>query len=135
MDTEDDIRGGNPCVFLVLKFLNLIYALSAIGLIALGIWLWIQFKAFDLMEIIFIALGAFEFILVLIAWTARKSVAKYYLAYARLKCYRFVMLILFVCELTITILGFTLKQSVIDSIIEKTGSASRSKYWVTQLMN
>jgi hypothetical protein len=77
MNAEDEIKGGNPCIFLTLKLLNLIFALTAIGLIVLGIWLWIQFKAFDLMEIIFIALGIFEFILVLLAWTARKSVAKY----------------------------------------------------------
>lgn len=76
MDSEDEIRGGNPCIFLILKFLNLIYGISALGLVALGIWLWIQFKSFDLMEIIFIALGIFEFILVMIAWTARKSVGR-----------------------------------------------------------
>lgn len=57
MDTSDEVRGGNPCVFFTLKLLNLIFGVTAIGLIALGIWLWIQFKAFDFMEIAFIALG------------------------------------------------------------------------------
>lgn len=77
MDTEDEIRGGNACVFFTLKILNLVYALTAIGLIVLGIWLWIEFKAFDIMELFFLCLGALEFVLVLVAWTARKSVAKY----------------------------------------------------------
>lgn len=41
-------------------------------------------------------------------------------------------MILFLCQLTITILGFSLKQGVIDSIIDKTDSANRGTRWATQ---
>lgn len=42
------------------------------------------------------------------------------------------MLILFVCELTITILGFTLQSSVIDKLKKETDSEDRSKQHTIQ---
>jgi hypothetical protein len=57
--------------------LNIFFGICAIALIGLGIWLWRFFQAFSIIEIVFIGLGFFEFLLVLLIWTAKTSVIKY----------------------------------------------------------
>lgn len=71
------IRPGNPALFNVIQILNVLFGVSAIVLVALGIWLWRQFNAFNMIEIVFITMGVFEFILALFVFTAKKSVIKY----------------------------------------------------------
>lgn len=70
------MKAGSPTLFTIIKIVNIVFGLCAIALIALGIWLWRQFKAFNMIEIAFIGLGFFEFLLVLLIWTAKTSVIK-----------------------------------------------------------
>lgn len=73
---DDEAKGGNSCLFFVLKILNLVFGLLGIGLIALAIWMWRSFHAFNIIEIAFISLGVFEFLMVILAWSARKSITR-----------------------------------------------------------
>ncbi len=71
------MKPGSPTLFLFIKFLNIIFGVAALALIALGIWLWRDLQKFTIIEIIFIGLGVIEFFLVLFVWTAKTSVVRY----------------------------------------------------------
>lgn len=73
---KEVIKEGSPALFSLIKILNLVFGLSAIALIALGIWLWREFNKFHIIEIVFISLGLLEFLLVLFIFTAKTSVIK-----------------------------------------------------------
>lgn len=75
---KEILTPGSTSLFLIIKFLNILFGICAIALIALGIWLWRQFGAFSILEILFIGLGFIEFLLVLLVWTAKTSVVKYF---------------------------------------------------------
>ena len=69
-------KAGSPSLFFLIKIVNLVFGICALALIALGIWLWRQFQDFSLLDLCFIALGLFEFLLVLLIWSAKTSVIK-----------------------------------------------------------
>lgn len=54
---KDVLTAGSPSLFFIIKVLNIVFGICAIALIALGIWLWRQFGAFSILEILFIGLG------------------------------------------------------------------------------
>ena len=53
------LKPGNPALFLLIRILNVLFAITGLGLIALAIWLWTQFRTFTILEIVFLSLGAF----------------------------------------------------------------------------
>ena len=71
------LKTGSPTLFLVIKFLNILFGICAIALVALGIWLWRKLEEFTVLEIFFIGLGFFEFLLVLMVWGAKRSMVRY----------------------------------------------------------
>jgi hypothetical protein len=42
------MKAGSPTLFTLIKFINILFGICAIALIALGIWLWRQFSAFNM---------------------------------------------------------------------------------------
>lgn len=73
---REKIKPGSPTLFFLIKVLNLVFGATAIALIALSIWLWREFDTFSIVEIVFMLLGVFELLMVILVFTAKKSVAK-----------------------------------------------------------
>jgi hypothetical protein len=71
------VQPGNQFLFCIIKFLNLLFGASALTLISLSIWLWAEFDSFSIIEMVFLMLGIFEVLLVLLAWTGQTSSLKY----------------------------------------------------------
>lgn len=72
------LKAGSPTLFMAIKFLNILFGVCALALIGLGVMLWRKFHEFTFLEIFFIGLGFFEFLLVLMIWTAKKSMFRYH---------------------------------------------------------
>jgi hypothetical protein len=73
------IQPGSPTLFFIIRVLNAIFGVTAICLIALSGWLWKEFGTFSIVEIVFMLLGVVEVLLVILVFTAKKSVGKYVL--------------------------------------------------------
>jgi len=73
---KQKIKAGSPALFFFIRIVNTIFLLTAIALIALSIWLWRQFDAFSIVEIVFMLLGVVEALLAVLVFSARKSVVK-----------------------------------------------------------
>jgi hypothetical protein len=56
--------------------LNAVFGVTAIALIALSGWLWKEFGTFSIVEIVFMILGLVEILLVILVFTAKRSVPK-----------------------------------------------------------
>lgn len=93
---EKILKSGSPTLFFIIRIVNLVFGASAIALLALSIWLWQKFHAFNIIEIVFIALGVLEFLLVLLLFTSKKSVYRYIVNNDRLRCYVFLLFLLFI---------------------------------------
>lgn len=78
---EGKLKEGSPFLFGLIRILNAVYGASALALFALSIWLWSQFNAFSIVEIIFMLLGLFELFLVILACTSKKSTGRYCFPY------------------------------------------------------
>lgn len=75
------MKAGSPSLFFLIKMVNLLFGICSLALIALGVWLWNQFHNFSFLDLCFIGLGLFEFLLVLLIWSAKTSVVKYSCTY------------------------------------------------------
>lgn len=78
---SDKLKQGSPFLFGLIRLLNMIYGASGLALFALSIWLWSQFHLFSWVEIIFMLLGLFEVLLVILACSAKKSTGRYIVSY------------------------------------------------------
>jgi hypothetical protein len=65
------MKPGSPFLFGLIRLLNMVYGASALALFSLSIWLWSQFHVFSWVEIIFMLLGLFELMLVILACSAK----------------------------------------------------------------
>lgn len=72
----DKLKKGSSFLFGLIRILNIIYGLSGLVLFALSIWLWSQFHVFSWVEIIFMLVGLFKILLVLLAFGAKKSTGR-----------------------------------------------------------
>lgn len=109
--TMKKVHPGSPFLFTLIKFLNIIFGIAALALAALGIWLWRQFRSFNIIEIAFISLGIFEFLLVLFIWTAKTGKK-------RLRLFLFIMMILFLLQLSAVIVCFATGDKIINKVAE-----------------
>lgn len=105
------VKPGSPFLFTLIKFLTIIFGISALALAALGIWLWRQFKAFNIIEIAFISLGIFEFLLVLFIWTAKTGKK-------RLRLSLLILTIIFLLQLSAVIVCFATGEKIINKVAE-----------------
>ena len=73
----DKIKPGSSFLFGLIRIFIGIFSLSAVALVAMGIWLWMQLEKFSWPEIVFITFGVFELALVVLGCTAQTSKGKY----------------------------------------------------------
>jgi len=73
---KEKIKPGSTFLFGLIRLFIGIFTLSAIALIAMGIWFWTQLNKFSWTEIVFIAFGVFELLLTVLGCTAQRSKPK-----------------------------------------------------------
>jgi hypothetical protein len=122
------MKAGNQCVFFLFQLCNGLVLLAALGLAALGLWLWIDTGAFSFIDILFIGAGGFELLLALVGLCSEKSLAG-------IRLYYYGLWLVFLGQLVITVLGFSLHDKIANWIAEKTHSEAdiavlKDKIWV-----
>jgi hypothetical protein len=73
---KEKMKAGSPSLFFLIQCVNAFFGACALALVGLSIWLWKQFNTFTIIEIVFLTLGIFEFLLVLLVVSAKRSTAK-----------------------------------------------------------
>lgn len=74
---KEKIKPGSTFLFGIIRILLFVFSLTGVALIAVAIWFWTQLHDFSWTEIVFIAFGVFELLLVLLGCTAQTSTPKY----------------------------------------------------------
>lgn len=78
---KEKIKPGSTFLFGIIRILLFVFSLTGVALVAVAIWFWTQLHDFNWTEIIFIAFGVLELLLVLLGCTAQTSTPKFALCY------------------------------------------------------
>ena len=78
---KEKIKPGSTFLFGIIRILLFVFSLTGVALVAVAIWFWTQLHDFNWTEIIFIAFGVLELLLVLLGCTAQTSTPKFGLWY------------------------------------------------------